>query len=112
MMQKFWDSAMALSPNEDDEDSRSESSMKVASEAETGKSFPFANTFSFKIEDKKHRKHRFISDTRSLTEVITAIIQRVGDDIDPDNFPQILVNIFFYIKTMMQSLSNSSLVTP
>jgi len=35
--------------------------MKVASEAETGKSFPFANTFSFKIEDKKHRKHRFIS---------------------------------------------------
>lgn len=40
--------------------------MKVASEAETGKSFPFANTFSFKIEDKKHRKHRFISGKHNL----------------------------------------------
>ncbi|CAD5335723.1 unnamed protein product [Arabidopsis thaliana] len=106
MMQKFWDSAMALSPNEDDEDSRSESSMKVASEAETGKSFPFANTFSFKIEDKKHRKHRFISDTRSLTEVITAIIQRVGDDIDPDNFPQILYEDEDHDKVLLASDSD------
>ncbi|KAJ0236427.1 CBS domain-containing protein CBSCBSPB1 [Hirschfeldia incana] len=90
MMQKFWDSAMALSPNEEDEDTRSENSLKVASEAETGKSLPLPNTFSFKIEDKKHRMHRFISDTRSLTEVVTAILQRLGDDIDPDNnIPQI-----------------------
>ena len=91
MMQKFWDSAMELSPNEEDEDTRSESSLKVASEAETGRSsLLLANTFSFKIEDKNHRMHRFISDTRSLTEVITAILQRVGTDIDPDNLPQIL----------------------
>ncbi|WZZ37289.1 hypothetical protein YC2023_020690 [Brassica napus] len=61
MMQKFWDSAMELSPNEEDEDTRSESSLKVASEAETGRSLPLANTFSFKIEDKNHRMHRFIS---------------------------------------------------
>ncbi|KAF2575475.1 hypothetical protein F2Q70_00000542, partial [Brassica cretica] len=61
MMQTFWDSAMALSPNEEDEDTRSESSLKVASEAETGKSLPLPNKFSFKIEDKKQRMHRFIS---------------------------------------------------
>lgn len=31
------------------------------------------------------------SDTRNLTELIAAILQRVGDDIDRNNLPQILV---------------------
>ena len=35
------------------------------------------------------------SDTRSMREVITSILQRLGDDIDPNNLPQILV--FFMI---------------
>ncbi|KAG5041415.1 hypothetical protein JHK85_013891 [Glycine max] len=61
MIQKFWDSAMALAPNEEDEDSQ-----------------------------RKGRLHRFTCDTRSLAEVITSIVQRVGDDIDPMNLPQIL----------------------
>ncbi|KAF2598640.1 hypothetical protein F2Q68_00012529 [Brassica cretica] len=106
MMQKFWDSAMELSPNEEDEDTRSESSLKVASEAETGRSLPLANTFSFKIEDKNHRMHRFISDTRSLTEVITAILQRVGSDIDPDNLPQILYEDEDHDKVLLASDSD------
>ncbi|KAK4846530.1 hypothetical protein QYF36_018678 [Acer negundo] len=96
MMQKFWDSAMALSPIDDDEEARSESSLKLASEgAETGRSFLYpsqepSHTFAFKIQDKKGRMHRFTCDTRCLTDLITAILQRVGDDIDRNNLPQIL----------------------
>ncbi|KAJ7957237.1 CBS domain-containing protein [Quillaja saponaria] len=96
MMQKFWDSALALTSNDEDEEARSENSLKLASEgAETGKSLPYhssdyPNTFSFKIQDKRGRMHRFSCDTRSLTNLITSIIQRVGADIDRSNLPQIL----------------------
>ncbi|KAK7399240.1 hypothetical protein VNO78_10419 [Psophocarpus tetragonolobus] len=96
MIQKFWDSAMALSPNEEDDDSQSDTSLKIISEGgETGRSISYLgssmhNTFSFKLQDKKGRLHRFTCDTRSLADVITSIIQRVGDDIDPINLPQIL----------------------
>ncbi|KAM4107678.1 hypothetical protein ACJW30_04G162900 [Castanea mollissima] len=98
MMQKFWDSAMALTSNEDEEDARSlsEGSLKLASEGgtETGRalSYPSAtpNTFAFKIQDKKGRMHRFTCETHSLADLIAAIIQRVGDDIDPRKLPQIL----------------------
>ncbi|KAG4137161.1 hypothetical protein ERO13_D07G054966v2 [Gossypium hirsutum] len=34
--------------------------------------------------------HRFTSDTRSLTDLITAVLQRLGDDRDRDSVPQIL----------------------
>ncbi|KAF5939208.1 hypothetical protein HYC85_023467 [Camellia sinensis] len=91
MMQKFWDSAMALSPDEE-EDAESDSSFKLASESiETTRSLPYPssivpNTFAFKIQDKKGRMHRFncvclffcLSHTRSLTDLVTAILQRVG----------------------------------
>ncbi|XP_057517244.1 CBS domain-containing protein CBSCBSPB1 [Amaranthus tricolor] len=95
MMQKFWDSAMQLGPADDEEDSRSEGSLKLASESgDTTKSYLTssiqANSFAFKIEDKRGWMHRFICDTRSLTDVITCILQRVGDDIDHNNLPQIL----------------------
>ncbi|KAK3013857.1 hypothetical protein RJ639_010205 [Escallonia herrerae] len=96
MMQKFWDSAMALTPADDEEDTHSESSLKLASEgAETGRSLPgpsstLSDTFHFKIQDKKGRMHRFNCKTRSLTDVITAILQRIGDDIESTNLPQIL----------------------
>nr|GMD35306.1 CBS domain-containing protein CBSCBSPB5-like [Ipomoea batatas] len=95
MMQKFWDSAMAISPH-DDEEMRSEASLKLAFEGqETGISLPFPssalpNTFAFKIEDRKGRMHRFTSDTRSMTDLITAILQRLGGDISWNNLPQIL----------------------
>nr|XP_043607397.1 CBS domain-containing protein CBSCBSPB1-like isoform X2 [Erigeron canadensis] len=96
MMQKFWDSAMALSPIDDEDDTRSESSVKLPSEnGDTGKSpaYPSSshpNTFAFKIQDKMGRMHRFICDSRSLTDLITAIIQRLGGEIDRNNLPQIL----------------------
>ncbi|XVF54703.1 hypothetical protein PTKIN_Ptkin05aG0202400 [Pterospermum kingtungense] len=96
MIQDFWDSAMALPPNEDDDETRSDNSLKLASEgAETGRSLPYPsssmpNTFGFKIQDKRGRMHRFTSDTRSLTDLITAILQRLEDDIDRNNVPQIM----------------------
>ncbi|MED6216644.1 CBS domain-containing protein cbscbspb1, variant 2 [Stylosanthes scabra] len=100
MIQKFWDSAISLSsPNDDDdEDSRSDSSLKIASEGrEIGRSAPFnaANmlqqAFSFKVQDRKGRLHRFTCDTRSLTEVVASISQKVGNDIDADHYlPQIM----------------------
>ncbi|KAL7161861.1 hypothetical protein ACSBR2_042354 [Camellia fascicularis] len=95
MMQKFWDSAMALSPDEE-EDAESDSSFKLASESiETTRSLPcpssiVLNTFAFKIQDKKGRMHRFSCDTRNLTDLVTAILQRVGDEIDRNNLPHIL----------------------
>ncbi|XP_004503747.1 CBS domain-containing protein CBSCBSPB1 isoform X2 [Cicer arietinum] len=96
MMQKFWDSAMALTANDEEEDLQSETSLKMISEGgDTGRSIPYnpssmQTAFSFKLQDKKGRLHRFTCDTRSLTEVITSIVQRAGDDIDPKNLPQIL----------------------
>lgn len=40
-----------------------------------------------------------IPDTRSLTDIITAILQRVGDDIDPNKLPQILVSLLLFAKS-------------
>ncbi|KAL8226524.1 hypothetical protein R6Q57_016356 [Mikania cordata] len=96
LMQKFWDSAMALAPIDDDDETRSESSLKLPSESgEIGKSFAYPstnhpNSFAFKIQDKRGRMHRFICDSRSLTDLITAILQRLGGEIDRNNLPQIL----------------------
>ncbi|QCD85007.1 CBS domain-containing protein CBSCBSPB1-like isoform X1 [Vigna unguiculata] len=96
MIQKFWDSAMALVPNGEDDDSQSEASLKMVSEGgEIGRSLSYigssmTNAFSFKLQDRKGRLHRFTCDTRSMTDVITCIIHRIGDDIDPTNLPQIL----------------------
>ncbi|XP_052175820.1 CBS domain-containing protein CBSCBSPB1-like [Diospyros lotus] len=93
MMQKFWDSAMALSPLDGEEDSQSDGSSKLTSEDASrllAYSSNLPNIFAFKIQDKKGRMHRFNCDTRSLADLVTAILQRVGDDIDRNNLPQIL----------------------
>lgn len=95
MMQKFWDSTLALEPAEDYEDSHSDASARMASETtEMAKaaypSLNLGNSFAFKLEDRKGRVHRFNCGTESLTELISAMIQRVGDDIDWDHLPQIL----------------------
>ncbi|KAI3463612.1 hypothetical protein Pfo_020275 [Paulownia fortunei] len=95
MMQNFWDSAMALTPDDEDE-TQSENSLKLPSDGgETGGSVPLpssatTNSFAFKIQDRKGRMHRFISDTQNVTDLITAILQRVGTEIDRNNLPQIL----------------------
>ncbi|XP_057972523.1 CBS domain-containing protein CBSCBSPB5-like [Malania oleifera] len=112
MMQKFWDSAMALGSLDDDEETRSEGSLKLASEGtETGRSLAYPssglpNTFGFKIEDKKGRMHRFNCDTRSLTDLITAILQRLGNDIDRNNLPQILYEDEDHDKVVLSSDSD------
>ncbi|KAE9453637.1 hypothetical protein C3L33_14464, partial [Rhododendron williamsianum] len=88
--------------------------------------------FAFKIQDRKGRMHRFIwmflssgsealssllieesnsfltqtHHTRSLTELITAILQRVGDDIDRNNLPQILYEDEDHDKVVLASDSD------
>ncbi|MBA0559584.1 hypothetical protein Golob_016539 [Gossypium lobatum] len=109
MMQRFWDSAIALPPNEDDDEARSESSLKLASE--TGRCLPYPssylpNTFGFKIQDRRGRMHRFICDTRSMTDVITAILQRLEDDIDRNRVPQILYEDEDHDKVVLASDSD------
>ncbi|XP_010555551.1 PREDICTED: CBS domain-containing protein CBSCBSPB5-like [Tarenaya hassleriana] len=109
MMQKFWDSAMALPPNDDEDESRSEEgSMKLSSEIDAGKSFSYSKTFTFKIQDKKGRMHRFMCETQSLTNLITAILQRMGDDIDPDRLPQIMYEDEDHDQVMLASDSDLS----
>ncbi|KAD2806095.1 hypothetical protein E3N88_39472 [Mikania micrantha] len=96
MMQNFWDSAMAAPPADDDSETRSEGSFKMASEGGMDiekaiyPSHTLPNTFSFKIQDRKGRMHRFMCETHSLADLITAILQRVGGEIDRKNLPQIL----------------------
>lgn len=115
MMQKFWDSAMAMSPNDDEDETRSEGSLKMASEGtETARSLLYPssglpNSFSFKIEDKKGRMHRFTCETRSLTDLITSILQRLGDDINRNNLPQILYEDEDHDKVVLAS--DSDLIT-
>ncbi|XP_042477550.1 CBS domain-containing protein CBSCBSPB5-like [Macadamia integrifolia] len=95
VMQTFWDSAMALEPMDDEEETRSEGSLKLASDGtETGRfapsgSFGLPNSFGFKIEDKKGWMHRFNSDVHSLTDLLTSILQRVGGDINRNHLPHI-----------------------
>ncbi|OVA17476.1 Phox/Bem1p [Macleaya cordata] len=117
MMQTFWDSTMALGPLDDDEEAaRSEGSMKLTSEGTTDPdrysvypSSNLPNTFGFKIEDKKGRIHRFSCDTRSLTDLATSILQRVGEDIDRSHLPQILYEDEDHDKVVLAS--NNDLAT-
>lgn len=108
MMQNFWDSAMG--PTDEDDDTRSEGSMKASSEVEAGRplshSASLPHTFAFKIEDRKGRMHRFICDTRSLTDLITCILQRLGDDIDRKNLPSILYEDEDHDKVVLASDSD------
>ncbi|CAI9767375.1 unnamed protein product [Fraxinus pennsylvanica] len=95
MVPNFWDSAMA-STLDDEEETRSEDYLKLASEvAETGQSLSHLSssmpyTFAFKIQDRNGRMYRFICDTRNLTNLLTAITQRLGNDIDRNYLPLIL----------------------
>lgn len=96
MLQKFWDSAFALEPPEDDEDTHSDISItrssadNFGSEAMKYPSVGMGSFFSFKLEDSRGRVHRFNSGTESLTELTSAIAQRIGDDLDGGQLPQIM----------------------
>lgn len=95
MMQKFWDSTLTLEPQEIDEDGHSDFSPRQSVDGiESVKSgYPLlglANTFDFKLRDSKGRIHRFNCGFESLTELASAVVQRIGDDIDQLRPPQIL----------------------
>ncbi|XP_051152407.1 CBS domain-containing protein CBSCBSPB5-like [Andrographis paniculata] len=87
MMQNFWDSAMALSPDDGDDtmsDIRSDGGETVALSQYS------STSFIFKIQDRNGRMHRFICETQSLTDLVAAILQRIGTDMDYRNVPQIM----------------------
>ncbi|KAL0291626.1 UNVERIFIED_CONTAM: CBS domain-containing protein CBSCBSPB1 [Sesamum calycinum] len=71
---------------------QNENSLKLNSDAgEIGQSIPYpssttSSNFAFKIQDRKEE----CIGTQNLADVITAILQRVGDEIDRNNLPQLL----------------------
>lgn len=82
MMQKFWDSALALEPP-DDYDTHSDMSAAMPSEGlESNKSaYPslgLGNSFAFKFEDLKGRMHKLNCGTENLDELLSAVLQRIG----------------------------------
>ncbi|ESQ45200.1 hypothetical protein EUTSA_v10010265mg [Eutrema salsugineum] len=95
MMQKFWDSALALEPP-DDSDTQSEMSAMMH-HSDIGKlaSYPslgLGNSFSFKFEDLKGRVHRFTCAAENLDELMGIVMQRIGgsDNNDKEQRPQII----------------------
>ncbi|KAG8053864.1 hypothetical protein GUJ93_ZPchr0001g31912 [Zizania palustris] len=79
MTQKFWDSALALHPAEES-DARSEGSRMAASDNAEGKHMPphVGDSFSFKLQDRKGRIHRFSCVSESLDELVSAVTYRLG----------------------------------
>ncbi|KAG0529852.1 hypothetical protein BDA96_05G133200 [Sorghum bicolor] len=98
MIQRFWDSAMALGPLDDETDTQSQMSEATRSQMMSdvhhdsvgGSEAGFPSCFSFKLQDRRGRMHRFSCEVQSLTPLVTCILRRLGGDIDPDRLPQIL----------------------
>ncbi|MED6197815.1 CBS domain-containing protein cbscbspb3 [Stylosanthes scabra] len=82
IMQKFWDSALALEPP-DDYDTQSEVSGIMNSDggADTAKStyqsVGHGNSFAFKFEDPNGRVHRVTCGGENLDELVSAIMERI-----------------------------------
>ncbi|KAK1670675.1 hypothetical protein QYE76_058834 [Lolium multiflorum] len=81
MVEKFWDSALALHPAEEN-DSHSDESHNgtVASDDAGGKLIPphVGNAFSYKIEDREGRMHRFSCVSETLGALVSAVTHRLG----------------------------------
>ncbi|KAM3275310.1 hypothetical protein ACQJBY_043953 [Aegilops geniculata] len=106
MIQRFWDSAMALGSMDDETETQSLMSDATRSqiffEKEAARSQmmseviheaaepPCPALFSFKLQDRRGRMHRFSCEVQSLTPLVTCILQRLGTDIDRHRLPQIL----------------------
>ncbi|XP_073007847.1 CBS domain-containing protein CBSCBSPB3-like isoform X2 [Typha latifolia] len=86
MLQNFWDSALALEPPDEEFDSHSEVSVLMALEHAEGKMQPphAGNSFAFKLEDRKGRVHRFSCGSESLSELVSAVAHRIGNENDKD----------------------------
>ncbi|CAN6330667.1 unnamed protein product [Urochloa humidicola] len=82
VMQRFWDSALALEPPDEEFDSHSEVSLLLPSESGDGKSSIYppmvGNSFSFKLQDRKGRVHRFTCGSESLDELVSSVRQRLS----------------------------------
>ncbi|XP_043721575.1 CBS domain-containing protein CBSCBSPB3-like [Telopea speciosissima] len=94
MMQKFWDSALALEPPDEEYDTQSEMSALMASEGTEASKFMYpplglGKSFNFKFQDHKGHIHRLNCGTEHLDELISAVMQRIKTD-DVHNRPQFL----------------------
>ncbi|XP_065026716.1 CBS domain-containing protein CBSCBSPB5-like isoform X2 [Musa acuminata AAA Group] len=110
MMQNFLDSALSLQPLYHDDDCQSEGSTQVTADTERSSAFyppsDLSASFGFKLEDKQQRMHRFNCETHSLADLITCILQSVGDDIDRNHLPQILYEDEDHDKVILASDSD------
>nr|XP_009420329.1 PREDICTED: CBS domain-containing protein CBSCBSPB5 isoform X2 [Musa acuminata subsp. malaccensis] len=110
MMQNFLDSALSLQPLYHDDDCQSEGSTQVTADTERSSAFyppsDLSASFGFKLEDKQQRMHRFNCETHSLADLITCILQGVGDDIDRNHLPQILYEDEDHDKVILASDSD------
>ncbi|KAJ1386623.1 PB1 domain [Sesbania bispinosa] len=82
IMQKFWDSALALEPPED-YDTHSEVSGRLTLDGgdttkSTYQSVGFGNSFTFKFEDLNGHVHRFNCGAEHQDELVSAVMQRIG----------------------------------
>ncbi|CAL0306689.1 unnamed protein product [Lupinus luteus] len=92
IMQRFWDSALALEPPEDSDTHSEVSGLMTSDGADTVKSTyqsaSFGNSFAFKFEDLNGRVHRLNCSPEQLDEVVSAVMQRL--DINEGERPVIL----------------------
>ncbi|CAJ1974853.1 unnamed protein product [Sphenostylis stenocarpa] len=83
VMQKFWDSAFSLEPPEDFDTHSEASGLLTLDGADTTKStyqsVGFGNPFAFKFEDPNGHVHRFYCGAEHLDELVSAVMQIVGD---------------------------------
>ncbi|CAL5428394.1 unnamed protein product [Camellia sinensis] len=99
MMQNFWDSAMALSPDEEEDAEMTVLSnwlLKALRQQDHFPSLRQSCLIPFLPKFKIRRVEcidSIVIYTRSLTDLVTAILQRVGDEIDRNNLPHILMKI-------------------
>ncbi|CAN6445184.1 unnamed protein product [Victoria cruziana] len=94
MMQKFWDSALTLEPLEESETQSDLSAFMASDGAETSRSaYPSlgpGSSFTFKFEDQNGHVHRFSCGGESLSELVAAIMHRIGCDVERSHRPRLL----------------------
>ena len=84
MIQRFWDSAMALGPLDDETDSHSQMSeasrsqiMSEVNHDAAGGEPPYPPSFSFKLQDRRGRMHRFSCGTTTTAAADRAVFSTV-----------------------------------
>ena len=59
MIQRFWDSAMALGPLDDETDTQSQMMSEAHHDSVASSEAAYPSVFSFKLQDRRGRMHRF-----------------------------------------------------